>query len=247
MPATAVKYPNPPIQEAICEIHFDLPQPLAKPQMESLMPIWAADYPEQRFIEERGITIQVGADGVQTTNRDDLGHRLICKSADGTRLVQLSGQFLAVNQLRPYPGWEEGFRDTITGRAAGLQTAIGKVSFRRVGLRYINRIDVPECPLNWKTWFNFDLPSPTIEGSVPGQFQMQFNSALPKECRLTINLVLLPPTEPGKVSVILDLDVIWEGALQDFSELGTFLERVHQPHRLAFEAYLNEKSRRLFQ
>jgi uncharacterized protein (TIGR04255 family) len=246
MSVPAVKYPNPPIQEAICEIHFDLPQPLAKVQLESLMPSWSTDYPDQSFIEERGITIQVGANGVQTTDRDDLGHRLICKSFDGKRLVQVSGQFLAVNQLRPYPGWEEGFRDAISNRAAELQTALGNMAFRRIGLRYINRIDIPEVPLFWKTWFNFDLPSPALEGSIPRQFQMQFNSTLPRECRLTINLVLLPPIEAGKSSVILDLDVIWEGARKDFSDLASLLERVHQPHRLAFEAYLNEKTRKLF-
>jgi len=49
------KYPNPPIQETICEVHFDLGQPLSLQRIELLKEMWAAEYPEQKVVQERSV------------------------------------------------------------------------------------------------------------------------------------------------------------------------------------------------
>jgi hypothetical protein len=45
---------------------------------------------------------------------------------------------------------------------------------------------------------------------------------------------------------MLDLDLIWGGAVKEPGELRQILEHVHGPHRLVFEAYLSNKVRKLF-
>lgn len=239
------KYPNPPIQETICEVHFDLAEPLPLQRIELLKNVWFAEYPQQKVVQERSVNFHLSPEGIQT-KEGNLGHRLICKTADGKRLVQLSGLFFAANQLRPYPGWEEAFRDTILQRSQDLQKAIGPLKFKRVGLRYINRIDVPQVPLVWEEWFQIKLSVPKLSGSKQKEFQMQFRQELSESRRFIINLATLVSPD-GKVSpVILDLDLIWEGSPGEPSELGRVLEHVHGPHRLAFEAYLSDKVRKLF-
>ncbi|MEX0806766.1 MAG: TIGR04255 family protein [Candidatus Binatia bacterium] len=238
-------YLNPPIQEAICEIHFNQSEPLTLQKIESLKPIWSASYPDQKVVQERRVDFHLSPEGLQT-KEGNLGHRLICKSADGKRLVQLSGLFIATNQLSPYPGWEELFRDTILERFEDLQKAIGPLKFKRVGLRYINRIDVPQVPLVWADWFKLTLPAPSLPGFKQREFQMQFHQELTEDRRFVINLAALPARD-GKVSpVMLDLDLIWEGAPKEPGELRQVLEHVHGPHRLVFEAYLSNKLRKLF-
>ena len=75
---------------------------------------------------------------------------------------------------------------------------------------------------------------------------MQFHQELSESRRFIIKLATLASPN-GKVSpVILDLDLIWEGAPRESSELGRVLEHVHGPHRLAFETYLSDKVRKLF-
>lgn len=239
------KYPNPPIQETICEVHFDLGEPLLLQRIELLKDVWSTGYPEQKVVQERSVNFHLSPEGIQT-KEGNLGHRLICKTADGKRLVQLSGLFFAANQLRPYPGWEEAFRDTILQRFQDLQTTIGSLKFKRVGLRYINRIDVPQVPLVWEEWFQLKLPVPKLPGSRRREFQMQFHQQLPESRRFIINLANLTSPD-GKVSpVILDLDLIWEGPPREPEELPSVLEHIHGPHRLAFEAYLRDKVRKLF-
>ena len=239
------KYSNPPIQETICEVHFDLGQPLSLQRIELLKEVWAAEYPEQKVVQERNVNFHISPEGIQT-QEGNLGHRLICKAADGKRLVQLSGVFFAANQLRPYPGWEEAFRDTILQRSEDLQKTIGPLKFKQVGLRYINRMDVPQVPLVWEEWFQLKLPVPEFSGSRQRESQMQFHQELPESRRFIINLAILASPD-GKVSpVILDLDLIWQGAPRKLGELPLVLEHVHGPHRLAFEAYLSDKVRKLF-
>jgi len=238
-------YRNPPIQEAICEVHFELSEPLKLEKIESLKPKWSSTYPDQKIVQEKRVDFHLSPEGFQTKDAN-LGHRLICKSADGRRLVQLSGLFIAVNQLRPYPGWEEMFRDTILERFRDAQNAIGPLRFKRVGLRYINRIDVPQVPLVWNDWFRLKLPAPSLPGSKQREWQMQFHQELTEGRRFIINLAALPPREEKISPVMLDLDLVWEGVPKEPGELPPVLEHVHGPHRLVFEAYLSNKVRKLF-
>jgi hypothetical protein len=75
---------------------------------------------------------------------------------------------------------------------------------------------------------------------------MQFHQELSADRRFVLKLAAQASPD-GKVSpVILDLDLIWEGAPIEPGELRRVLEYVHGPHRLAFEAYLSDKVRKLF-
>jgi uncharacterized protein (TIGR04255 family) len=238
------KYPNPPIQEAICEIHFALEQPLSSNKIEQLMARWKAEYPNQTINEEKNVHLQMGAEGVRIDESKE-GQRLICRTKDGTRLVQLSGRFIAINQLKPYPGWEEGYRDTILARLNDVESELGAMPIRRTGLRYINKIEIPENPVRWENWFNFALPFPELEKSLLSNFQMRFEQILPEQRKLLVNCVSLPQSKEVSF-VILDLDVIWEDQPVKSSQLQDLLERVHGPHRLAFEAYITDKLRERF-
>ena len=238
------KYSTPPIIEAVCEIHFAVESPLGRQLQVQLQPIWKDDYPQQKFVDEQQVRLQVSPEAVSTETRKG-GTRLICRSADGQRLVQISGEFLAVNQLRPYPGWEEGFRDLILRRAVDFEKVVGAIPFKALVLRYINKIDIPQVPLVWQQWFKPALPVPQLQDSRTVSYQMQFVMGLPGECRLEIVIVSLPATESFS-PVILDLSVIWSGSGAPLQALAEFLERVHDPHRLAFEEYLSDNLRTLF-
>ncbi len=244
MPRANFKYAKPPIQEAICEIHFVVDQPLSSEKIAQLREVWAAEYSDQKLNEEKGVKVEVGPDGVRVVE-DIMGNRLVCRAEDGLRLVQLSGRFLAVNQLKPYPGWEEAFRDTIMARALEVQSRLGPFQIARVGLRYINKIDVPQVPFVWEEWFNFRLPVPESQAAICGPFQMRFEQHLEGDRTLIVNCMSLP-SAGNCTPVILDLDVVWAGKAAAAARVPKLLESVHAPHRLAFEAYITDKLREQF-
>lgn len=239
------KYPNPPILEALCEIHFD--RSLGDESVRSkLQEKWSKDYPDQRLIDEQNVEFQLGPDGVNVAQQP-LGKRLIARSADGLNLAQLTANFLVVNRLRPYPGWNEFFLRNILERAADVSATVSGVHIRRLGLRYINRIVIPQHPFVWEDWFQTSLPIPDKIPSESMQFQLEFHRRIGGEERMVTKLVTADPSAPGTTSIILDLDVIWEGkAVVSMDHLAEMLERVHRPHRLAFESYLTDKVRSLF-
>lgn len=239
------KYTNPPIQEVICELHFDVKEPLPPSEIEKLKAVWLTEYPDQIVTEEKNFQFQLTPEKMKV-DEVKLGKRLICKSTDRSRVVQLSGRFLAVNHLKPYPGWEEGFRDMIIARANELEFAIGPLPISRAGLRYINKIEIPDHPLIWQNWFNFALPLPEIENSRLDGFQMHFEESFRESFRLIVNCVIAPQVGETGTSVILDLDVVWNGEPVGHAKVPEILEGVHGPHRFAFESYITDKLRKTF-
>jgi uncharacterized protein (TIGR04255 family) len=238
------KYSDPPIQEAICEIHFVLPSPLDREGISRIQPHWRQVYPAQEIVAERTFQLHLSVDRMQTDSRDT-GHKLIARSEDRQRLAQLGPSFLAVNRLRPYVGWEEEFRDTILARFGEIQAEYGFQSVQRIGLRYINKIDLPDTSPRWGNWFKVALPVPSHLGAQGGVFQTHFRHALNEQTECILNFGTLVPSPPGVASVMLDIDVVWQGQI-GASDLASKLEAVHDPHRDLFEAYLLDSTRNLF-
>ena len=54
-----IKYPNPPIQEAICEVHFERPEPLTPNDFKAIQPVWMASYPQQQIVAEKSFQVRV--------------------------------------------------------------------------------------------------------------------------------------------------------------------------------------------
>ena len=236
-------YEKPPIQEAVCEIHFKLPQPLDKAMQETMQTRWLALYPQQNIVAERQLQLHLTVDKMESSQKE-IGHKLITRSADGKNLAQLGPTFMAVNQLNPYRGWEESFRDLILERFAEVQSAFSLETIERVGLRYINKIELPQRPARWSEWLAVVPPVPEALREAGGDFQCIHRQTLGDslECRINFCTVLAPPE---RTAVLLDIDVFWQGEM-GVGDVAAGLEKVHGPHRDLFEAYLLDKTRALF-
>lgn len=238
------RYRQPPILEAVCEIHFELPEPLTAGQIALMEPVWKPSLPNVQTNEEKGIEVLVGLGGVETKEMAH-GQRLVARAEDGARLAQLSGRFLAVNQLKPYPGWNEGFREHIHSRLKEVCAHLPIKRVSQINLRYIDRLDFPEVPLQWPEWFTFTLPLPASIPSTGGMAQFHFEQELPGGLRLALHLVAMPPAMEGHTSVILDSTISWRGSAS-VEECSELLERVHEPHPRIFDDCLTPRSQELF-
>jgi len=169
---------------------------------------------------------------------------MISRSADGTKLVQLSSRFLAVNQLSPYPGWIEAFRGDILAR---LGEAIPYLKVEKVGLinlRYIDRLNFPQRPLVWNDWLNISLPTAPSIPTTGGIFQSHYQQDLAPDLKGVFVTATLPQEKPDMTTVILDNLVLWQGSVH-ISELGGLLDRVHAPLPILFDELLTEKTQEL--
>lgn len=240
-----IKYPNPPIQEAICEIHFERPEGLTPNELNTIQPLWKASYPQQQIVAEKSFQFEFSVQRIDAQSKE-MGNKLIARSEDGKNLAQLGPRFLAVNRLRPYIGWEEEFRETIIARFHEAQGQYGFTTVSRIGLRYINKIDLEQAPVAWNEWFAVPLPVPAAIPNQGGHFQSHFRQTIGPSTEAILNFGVMPPVAPGWTSVLLDIDVIWKGGAP-VHQIAGLLEQVHQPHRAIFEGYLLDKTRNLFQ
>ncbi len=238
------RYRLPPILEAVCEIHFELESPFTSEQIALLEPVWKPSYPLIQTNEEKGVQFQIGINGVEVKDQTS-GKRLVARSEDGTRLAQLSNGFLAVNQLKPYPGWKESFRAAIHLRLKDVSDHLPIKGVKEINLRYIDRLDFPQVPLKWPDWFSFNLPVPTVIPSIGGKFQFQFERELEGGLVVVFRFAAVDPVKADCSSVMLDTTVFWKGSAS-LEECTDILERVHKPQSSIFDESLTDQSRDLF-
>jgi len=237
------RYRHPPILEAVCEIHFELESPFTSEQIALLESVWKPLYFSTQTNEEKGVQFQIGINGVEVTNQTN-GKRLVARSEDGTRLAQLSNKFLAVNQLKPYPGWES-FREAIHLRLKDVTDRLPIKGVNEINLRYIDQLDFPQVPLNWADWFTFNLPAPEAIPAIGGKCQFQFEQELQGGLVAVFRFSSVDPVKVDHSSVVLDTTVFWRGSAS-LEECEDILEKVHKPQSIIFDESLTERSRDLF-
>jgi uncharacterized protein (TIGR04255 family) len=115
----------------------------------------------------------------------------------------------------------------------------------RIGLRYINRIPLPEPTVNLNDYFN---SLPKVAEPVPQVFkgflmQVEVPYGEPKSS-LRIVLGTVPPDSEAKYPVLLDLDMYaQEGDCPNIGDVEMWLDAVHQRVEEAFEASITDTSR----
>ena len=194
--------------------------------------------------DEKGVQFQIGINGVEVKDQTN-GKRLVARSEDGTRLAQLSNKFLAVNQLKPYPGWKESFREAIHLRLKDVSDHLPIKRVKEINLRYIDQLDFPQVPLNWNDWFTFNLTVPKVIPSIGGKCQFQFEQELEGGLLVVFRFTAVDPVKADYSSVLLDTTVFWRGSAS-LEECADILERVHRPQSSIFDESLTERSRDLF-
>jgi uncharacterized protein (TIGR04255 family) len=137
------------------------------------------------------------------------GYRMF--SADATNIVVIGRQAFTISRLAPYTGWEN-----FIGRArlnwVLWKRAVGWQGVVRVGVRYINRIDVPnpdEKPIPADEYLLFRPVLPVFEGSqVADSFAINASMRIANsEFQLILNAGPTASPLVRTTSFLLDIDV----------------------------------------
>lgn len=243
------KYKNPPIIEALCEFRFQPSQTwdLAVPGL--LYEKLRTKFPTRRQGKAIEATIATSAEAIQhqVTQVD----RIQFLREDGNALVQVSPNILAVNHLKPYPSWEV-FKPMIMEALETYQNIANPKGLQRIGLRYINRIEIPlgeqETEVELSDFFEF---YPYIGKRLP---QVIFNFRMATKTRfhdsrdiLLLQLSSVLTENSDSVVFLLDLDHSLakpnEVRLQGVSE---WLEEAHERVEEDFEGSIKDRLRVLF-
>jgi hypothetical protein len=147
------KYRNPPIIEVVCEFQFssDSPWDLTVPglvyeQLKETFP---------RKVQEELLTVRLPSGVSAPPNLVPQLHseqRMRFVRLDERAFVLLGKHVLSINHLQPYPSWEQ-YLPLIEQAFTAYQSVARPEGIHRIGLRYINRIAIPESDVQMSDYF----------------------------------------------------------------------------------------------
>jgi uncharacterized protein (TIGR04255 family) len=204
-------YKHPTIQEALCEVRFDMPDPSpwapGKPSLlaEKLRP----DYPEFETITEQNFGFLAGPKGIEPKT---FGSKLKLKFLRRDRPIQLQfgDDTFVINLLPAYPGWE-AFKRELLRLWPTVLDVMQPTGIKRIGMRYINRIprkSAQETPSYWLRATD-NIPESLLRSAPPFLLRMELSKAQSERQILTINHDKTRTDEPFG-SLMFDIDRVSE-------------------------------------
>lgn len=248
------RYRNPPIDEAVCEFHFR-PGPdwnLTIPgKLHSVLSTEYGGEPRhQQFVD---VGVEIKSDEPSNLRYGQGLSKVLLFTEDRKRAVGVGPDVLSVHMLRPYQkpeapeesGWDE-FRPRITKALAEYWDVADPAGVRRISVRYINRIVIPEPVVRIEDYLRCAPPS--IDG-LPDHVN-SYMSRTDYQHGDGTRLVLAQGTifQPsGEIGFLLDIDVHWETtAVATMAQALAKTEALRDIERDAFETVITDSARKLF-
>ena len=253
------QYQNPPIKEAVCEFRFGPKQdwdPLLPGRLQHALEELGEEYTgKARELRTVSIGLQTSKGSPPNVRYDDEGTKIQLTTNDSTRMVGVGASVLSIHMLRPYQdpanaenvGWDE-FRPRIEKALSAYCDVAKPDGVCRIGIRYINKIVVPQENIVVSDYLRYALPK---AGELPGDY-LNFLSRVEYVYDDGVRLVLLQSpakVESGNTGLALDIDVFWEALGSELiskDEAWTKVRELRSREREVFEVSITNKARNLF-
>ena len=238
-------YRKPPIVEAILEFQFD--QEISFERVQKASTKFASAYPTSETEFEIQGNIELGSQK-STINQRTIGVKL--SSKDQSKVILARIRSVGFAELAPYSGWAN-FIASAKQNFSTWQKSIGNQKISRIGLRYINRIDIPNngtgiIPAEYVT---MHPPKPGI--GLINQidfYTMQVQMPLGVDnLHVTVNTATIASPVPAANSLLLDLDLYTTVDIPRREDhLWERVEGMRTQKNATFEACITDASRELF-
>jgi len=244
----AQPYKRPPITEAVVGVQFGAR--ITEDDLKKVSGRFKELYPVEQHVKTFGIQIINPPDGGRPDVRveETPGYRRT--SDDATEIILFSPESILFSQLSPYPGWELFFarfeRDWEL-----CKREIGYRKINRLGVRYINRIDIPNpdtsSVIRQSDYMNVYIRLPEILGptlTYNAQAILQIEEI---RAQLIINTSLAPSPLLNHTSFLVDIDVgRTEEVPQRDADIFTLLAQIRDKKNMVFESCITDRARELF-
>ena len=165
-----------------------------------------------------------------------------------TQQLHIRNLSFLVSQLAPYTGWEQ-FKSRIIRDWDTWRSAVSFRPIERVGMRYINRIDLPIAgPL--VQYEDYVTVYPALPALLdPCAYHSVNVRVLLKDIESELNLksAVVPSPLPNHLAIVVDLDIarMYQTPPSD-KELYSYICQARIKKNEIFEACITQKARELF-
>jgi uncharacterized protein (TIGR04255 family) len=238
-------YKRPPITEAVIEVQFA--NPIDLKIIDDSKGIFEKHFPGLNTIAVTSL-VPVPNAPAPAIIHSHTGFRM--DNADSTDIISFTTTAFAYSRLAPYHGWA-AFSAAALDWYGRLRKKIGFVPLKRVGLRYLNRLDIPVAPMTpirLEDFITVEPRYPESELPVLQAFTMQTIHALPATgCVATITVASAVSPVPSHAGIIVDIDVARnESVPQSEDDIEILLETMRLEKNRIFELCITDATRELF-
>jgi uncharacterized protein (TIGR04255 family) len=255
-PMARRSYGNPPVHEVVLDVQFNEPVPEAA--IADVPRLFQKSYGAPQRVEEKELEVNIGPAGEQVTTKKGFAGWLF-ETQDPKVVVQVSPKQITLHVVRsqtwpsgPYVGWEAiGARHkSVLGT---LEARFHTTKPKRVGLRYLNRIAVPDGSA-LDRWFMIGLRAPSFLKN-PFTFHLRETwERVEEQDDLSVTLGLAKiriddqQVAAGNQGVLLDIEVfnLWPQNAPPYDGLSTWFGRAHDLENQVFESCITDDLRNLF-
>ena len=248
------RYKNPPIQEALCELRFvptsDWDTTIPAKLQVALGGEYSAISREQKAVHVK-LSVKDGQPANLSYEQGVAKIQLMSERRN--RVLGIGPNVVSIHMLRPYQdpddielgGWEE-FRPRIMAALEAYARVVGESSIGRVGVRYINRIQIPGQSVEIEEYLKCahmkvdGLPEDYL--NFLGRVEYIYDDST----RLVVSHGLLSASASG-VECLLDLNAIRDVEPSvDPDQALKIADVLHERAGSAFEAVVTDQARKIF-
>jgi len=243
----SVQYNNPPLREAICELRFVLNKNLSEEEInkfylkiESLFPIKAKGH--NLFIKS----------GPKDDNQDEIlveqkmeEFERFLNEDTKTNVHLTSNGVVSIHKFEPYESWQK-FYPVVHQIYKDFFETFKPSSIERLGLRYVNEINLSNENFKLEDYFNYNLKFPIENEIASQQLNLIFLTSNDND-RISVRIAEVLQNVKDNKKFILDLDYFSiRIAEHDLAAIFKWIDNAHKEIENYFESIISEKTKATF-
>ncbi|MBO9724289.1 MAG: TIGR04255 family protein [Novosphingobium sp.] len=236
-------YDRPPIVEAVIEIRFSTA--IAENRRKKARDWLANKYAASSIEQQAEVKVHFSSKSADFKN---LGPTFTLSSSDQTDGCAINAASIVWVRRAPYEGWEQ-FKSRFATEMPQALKALGDPNVERIGLRYVNRIDVKieNNEARYEDFLNFriehgDLLEPTT--SYQWYLTKEF---LDINLKTIVQSASVQPEIPGYGAFSFDIDVFCDSKVPSKAdEILTKVEEMRDLKNKIFEAGITDEARKQY-
>ncbi|MCY0149852.1 TIGR04255 family protein [Hoeflea sp. G2-23] len=238
-----MKYEAPPIVEVTVEFRFSEPVPYEI--IEKKAHIFENNYEGKKFEQQARIELKSSPEQTVHADRRMVGIRF--SSNNELEVCIIHTNRIVVAQLAPYNGWED-FSPRIARDLSLFSKHFVKRKFSRIGLRSVNRIDIPEQTVELSDYLTLYPHLPFYGKTMGTGFALESTQQfLDTDYLFKVRSATVESPVPESLSFLLDIDLSTEQNIpMRENEILAKLDEMRGIKNHIFETSITDKCRTLF-
>ena len=236
-------YTNPPIVEAVIEIRFS--ESITTKMIEKAKNKFLKEYPFCEELKNVGVHIDPSRQS-SIYQEKSIGYKMTKELSD---VLLVAENVFAISRLVPYQGWDALIKRTKKDWK-NWKNIIKFQKIQRIGVRYINRIDIPiknNEKIKVRDYINFYPYLPDNEVDSIAQYIVQITQPIEDNLILVMNSAEVPSPLLNHKSFILDIDISKSSEVpQKDEEIWSLLDKIRIKKDQIFEKFTSVKAKKLF-